>query len=177
MSLRWRIMGSMVIVIILTILINIGVGYYATQGRLGEFVDELGDDEARLLAQNLSRAYTAAGGWETVDRPLTEAGILYQDFQQQEQSRERAGEHLESSDHDQIRIVVTDVDGRVVKDTSSKLPPTTLAPNLDGRREAVLDLGTNEAVGYVYVDVHREFLSTESLGFLNTLLVITLIGA
>ncbi|MCY3784096.1 MAG: HAMP domain-containing sensor histidine kinase [Chloroflexi bacterium] len=176
MSLRWRIMGAMVTVIILAILVNIGVAYFATQARLGVFVDEIGDDGAQQLAQNLSREYTAAGDWETVDRPLTEAGILYQGAQQQEQSHERGGEHLGSSDHDQIRIVVADVDGRVVTDTSSELAPGTLAPNLDGRREPVVDLATDEIVGYVNVDVDREFLSTESHGFLATLLAITLIG-
>ena len=176
MSLRWRIMGSMVIAIILTILITIGVGYYAAQARLGEFVDEIGDDEARQLAQNLSRAYTAAGSWDTVDQPLTEAGVLYQGVRQQERSQERGGEHLESADHDQIRIVVADVDGRVVKDTSSELSPGTLAPDLGGRRETVFDQATNQIVGYVNVDVNREFLSTESHGFLNALLYITLIS-
>ena len=176
MSLRWRIMGSMVIAIILTILITIGVGYYATQARLGEFVDEIGDDEARQLAQNLSRAYTAAGGWGTVDQPLTEAGVLYLEVQQQERSQERGWEHLESADHDRIRIVVADVDGRVVTDTSSELSPGTLAPDLGGRRETVFDQATNQIVGYVNVDVNREFLSTESHGFLNALLYITLIS-
>ena len=40
----------------------------------------------------------------------------------------------------------------------------------------MVDLSENRAVGYVYVDVNREFLSTESRGFLNTLLLITLVG-
>ena len=35
MSLRWRIMGATVLVIVLTVLISIGVGYYTTQSRLG----------------------------------------------------------------------------------------------------------------------------------------------
>ena len=77
MSLRWRIMGSIVLVIVLTVLISVSVGYYATQSRLGVFVDEIGDDEASRLARSLSREYTAAGGWETVDRPLSEAGYIY----------------------------------------------------------------------------------------------------
>ena len=77
MSLRWRIMGSIVFVIILTVLISVAVGYCTTQSRLGVFVDEIGDDEARQLAQNISREYTTAGGWETVDRPLSEAGYIY----------------------------------------------------------------------------------------------------
>ncbi|MCY4113082.1 MAG: HAMP domain-containing sensor histidine kinase [Chloroflexi bacterium] len=176
MSLRWRIMGAMVAVIILAILTNIGVAYFATQARLGVFVDEIGDDEARQLAQNLSREFTAAGDWETVDRPLIEAGFLYLDTTQQARSRVGRGEHVEPSDHDRIRIVVADVDGRVVKDTSAELSPGTFAPNLGGRRETVFDVATNEIVGYVNVDVDREFLSTESHGFLTTLLSISLIG-
>ncbi len=49
-SLRWRIMGSIVLVIVLTVLISVGVGYSATQSRLGVFVDQIGDDEASQLA-------------------------------------------------------------------------------------------------------------------------------
>ena len=34
MLLRWRIMGSIVLVVALTVLTSVGVGYYATQSRL-----------------------------------------------------------------------------------------------------------------------------------------------
>ena len=60
MSLRWRIMASTVLVVVLTVLASVGVGYYATQARLGVFVDRIGGDEAVQLARNLSREYTAA---------------------------------------------------------------------------------------------------------------------
>ena len=66
MSLRWRIMGSIVFVVVLTVAATVGVGYYATQARLGVFVDEVGGERAAQLARNLSREYTDAGGWETV---------------------------------------------------------------------------------------------------------------
>ena len=59
MPLRWRIMGATVCVIVLTVLISVGVGYYATQSRLGVFVDEISNDEANQLARSLSREYTA----------------------------------------------------------------------------------------------------------------------
>ena len=65
MSLRWRIMGAIVFVVVLTVLASVGVGYYATQTRLGVFVEQVGGDEARQLARNLGREYTAAGGWAT----------------------------------------------------------------------------------------------------------------
>ena len=176
MSLRWQIMGSIVFVIVLTVLINIGVGYYTTQARLGVFVDQIGDDEASQLARNLSREYTAAGDWETVDRPLAESGYLYDGVPQRERSEESEGEHFESFHQDLVRVVIADADGRVVKDNLAELLPGTTAPDLDGHRETVFDLATNQPVGSVYVDVNREFLSTERHGFLNRLLYITLIG-
>ena len=55
MSLRWRIMGSISLGHRSYRLISVSVGYYATQSRLGVFVDEIGDDEASRLARSLSR--------------------------------------------------------------------------------------------------------------------------
>ena len=176
MSLRWRIMGSTVFVIVLTVLTSVGVGYYATQSRLGVFVDEIGDDEASQLAQNLSREYTTAGGWETLDRPLSEAGYIYDGVLSRERHEEGDGESSELFHKDPIRVVIAGVDGRVVKDNLFELLPGTTAPDLDGHRQTVFDLTTNPPVGYVYVDVNHELLSTESHGFLNTLLYITVIG-
>ena len=49
-------------------------------------------------------------------------------------------------------------------------------PRLSGHREAVFDLTANQPVGQVYVDVNRELLATESLGFLSALLYTTLVG-
>ena len=176
MSLRWRIMGATVLVIVLTVLISVGVGYYTTQSRLGMFVNQIGDDEASRLAQNLSREYTTAGGWETVDRPLSEAGYIYDDALQREGSEDSEGESFEFFHKDPIRVVIVGVDGRVVKDNLSELPFGTIAPDLDGHRETVFDLTTNRPVGHVYVDVDHAFLATESHGFLNTLLYITVVG-
>ena len=176
MSLRWRIMGSIVLVIVLTVLISIGVGYYATHSRLGVFVDEIGDDEASRLAQNLSREYTTADGWETVARPLSEAGYIYDGIPERERHEEGEGESFELFHRDPVRVVIVGVDGRVVTDNLSELSPGTAAPDLDGHRETVFDLTTNQPVGHVYVDVNHELLSAESHGFLNTLLFITVIG-
>ena len=178
MSLRWRIMGAAVFVVVLTVLTSVAVGYYATQARLDVFVDQIGDDEAVQLARNLSREYTAAGGWETVGGTLSEAGYIYDGVRTNERHAESEGEgeFLEPFHKERMRVVITGVDGLVVKDNLSDLLPGTAASDLDGRRETVFDLTANEPVGYVYVDVNREFLSNESHGFLSTLLYITLIG-
>ena len=181
MSLRWRIMGSTVLVIVLTVLVSVGVGYYATQSRLGVFVDRIGGDEASQLARSLSQEYTAAGGWETVDTSLVQAGYIYDEVSHEESSQE--GNSQEGNEettaffhHDRVRVVITDIDARVVKDNLAELSSGTAAPDLDGHPEIVFDLTVNQPVGHVYVDVNHEFLSTESDGFLSTLLFITVIG-
>lgn len=176
MSLRWRIMGSTVFVVVLTVLASVSVGYYATQSRLGVLVDRIGDDEAVQLARNLSREYTAAGGWETVDRVLSETGYIYDGVRERERHEESEGESSELFHRDPIRVVIVGSDGRVVRDNLSELLPGTAATGLGGHRETVFDLTTNQPVGHVYVDVNNEFLATESHGFLNTLLYITVIG-
>ena len=176
MSLRWRIMGSTVFVVVLTVLASVSVGYYATQSRLGVFVDRIGDDEAIRLAQNLSREYTTAGGWETVDRVLSEAGYIYDGVRERERHVGSEGESSELFHRDPIRVVIVGSDGRVVRDNLSELLPGTAATDLDGHRETVFDLTTNQPVGHVHMDVNNEFLATESHGFLNTLLYITVIG-
>ena len=181
MSLRWRIMGSTVLVIVLTVLVSVGVGYYATQSRLGVLVDRIGGDEASQLARSLSQEYTAAGGWETVDTSLDQAGYIYDEVSHEESSQE--GNSQEGNEettaffhHDRVRVVITDIDARVVKDNLAELSSGTAAPDLDGHPEIVFDLTVNQPVGHVYVDVNHEFLSTESDGFLSTLLYITVIG-
>ena len=176
MSLRWRIMASIVFVILLTVVISVAVGYCTTQSRLGVFVDEIGDRQASRLAQNLSREYTTAGGWQTVDRPLSEAGYIYGAELPRELSEEHEGESLDLFHRDPIRVVIVGVDGRVVMDNMSELLSGAAATDLDGHRETVFELTTNQPVGHVYVDVNHEFLSRESHGFLNTLLYITGIG-
>ena len=176
MSLRWRIMGATVVVVLLTVLASIGVGYYATQARLGVFVDRIGQDQAAQLARNLSREYTYAGDWSTVNSVMSQAGYVYPGVQGGERSEEGEGEHLEGFHRDPVRVVIIGQDGRVVQDNFSELSPGTTAPDLSGHRETVFDLTANQPVGQVYVDVNRELLATESHGFLSTLLYIILVG-
>ena len=176
MSLRWRITGLTVLVVVITALVSVGVGYYATQARLSVFVEQIGDDEATRLARNLSREYTAAGGWKTVETPLSEAGYLYGGGPRVERSEGSEEGHDELLHQDRIRVVIVGADGRVVRDNLSDLIPGAVAPDLDGHRGTVLDLGANQPVGYVYVDVNQELLATESNRFLSALLYIILIG-
>jgi len=176
MSLRWRIMGATVVIVLLTVLASIGVGHYATQDRLGVFVERIGQDEAAQLARNLSRQYTDAGGWSTVEQALSQAGYIYPGVRGRERSEAAEGEHLEGFHRDPVRVVIVGLDRRVVRDNFSELPSGTLAGDLGGHRETVFDLTASQPVGHVYMDVNRELLATESHGFLRALLYTTLAG-
>ena len=176
MSLRWRIMGATVVVVLLSVLTSIGVGFYAAEARLGVFVDRIGRDEAAQLARNLSRGYTDAGGWAMVDQALFQAGYIYPGGQEGEHSEGGDGEHLEGLHQDPVRVVIIGPNSRVVQDNFSDLPPGTAAPDLSGHHETVYDLTANQPVGHVYVDVNRERLATESHGFLSALLYTTLVA-
>ena len=128
------------------------------------------------MARSLSQEYTASGGWETVDRTLVEGGYVYDGARQEERSEEGEAGHSEAVHQERVRVVIVDAAGQVVQDNLSQLPPGAAAPALEGHRETVFDLAANQPVGQVYVDVNSEFLSSESHGFLNTLLYTTLVG-
>ncbi len=73
------------------------------------FIDRIGRDEASRLARNLSGEYTAVGSWETVDRPLLEAGYLYDQTAQRTGSE--TGEGQSSDFHeDLVRVVIIGAD-------------------------------------------------------------------
>ena len=185
MSIRWRFLGAFILIIALAVSLSVAVGYLTTQGLLDGFVSELSREDANNLAQNLSHAYTSADGWRLVDVALSEAGYLYNN-EGLEHGGEKGGEHghekgaeREGEDvfHiDRIRVVIVDVEGTVVQDNFSELASGAVAPDLDGQRTTIVDLRTNQPVGYAYVDVNGEFLATESLGFLRGLLYRSAIG-
>ncbi len=79
MSLRSRILGAFILIILLAVSLSVGVGYVTVQRQLDTFISELSRIEANSLAQELSQAYTSADGWDTLDVALFEAGYLYEE--------------------------------------------------------------------------------------------------
>ena len=173
MSLRWRIASLLIIVIALTVAWNLAVSYYTIQRQFDAFVAGLGRTEAGNLARHLSRAFTAAQGWDTMDAALSASGYLYEaQAEHQEGHENRAeGESAEGFHIDRIRVVIVDLSGRSIRDNFSELEPGQLTQALTGQRRDILDLQTGQTVGFVYLDVNQNFLETESTGFLRELLL------
>ncbi len=176
MSLRQRIVAATIVMVLATVIVSSLVAYFATESRLGVFVEQIGEDEAARLAQSLSRAHAEAGGWQTADTVLEQAGYAYGQAVQRERSGSGEENHIEILHQDPVRIVIVDAQGSIVLDSFGQLAPGSSGASLDGHREPIPAAASNQPAGHVYVDVNRELLSTESDGFLSTLLTIILIG-
>ncbi len=176
MSLRKRIVAATIVMVLATVIVSSLVAYFATESRLGVFVEQIGDDEAARLAHGLSRAHAEAGGWQTADAVLEQAGYAYGATVQREQAVSGEENHVELFHQDPVRIVIVDAQGNVVLDNFGQLAAGSSGASLDGHREPIPAAASNQPAGHVYVDVNRELLSTESDGFLSTLLTIILIG-
>ena len=176
MSLRKRIVAATIVMVLATVIVSSLVAYFATESRLGVFVEQIGDEEAARLAQSLSQAHAETGGWQTADAVLKQAGYAYGQAVQRERSESGEENHIEILHQDPVRVVVVDADGSVVLDNFGQLAPGSSGASLDGHREPIPATASNLPAGHVYVDVNRELLSTESDGFLSTLLSIILIG-
>ena len=178
MSIRWRILGALVLAIALTASLSLGVGYYVAQRQFDAFVSQLGRREAQNLAGRLSRAYTEAAGWETLDIALDGAGYLYEKEAEHGEGDDgkHDGDESELFHIDRIRIVIVDVAGVIIRDNFLELAIGQFAPDLSGEQIEVLDLRNGLIVGFAYVDVHQDFLATESLGFLRELFISSAFG-
>jgi len=173
MSLRWRILGVLILVIVLTVAWNMAASYYVTQRQLNAFVSELSQREASELARQLSRAYTAAKGWLSVDAALSASGYLYEDESEHKEGSEGSAdtEGDEGFHIDRLRVVVVDLAGRSIRDNFAELEAGEMTQALQGQRRGIVDLATGQTVGFLYLDVDQNFLETESIRFLRDLLL------
>lgn len=169
MSLRWRILGAFILVIIFTVLLSAGVEYWTAERRLGEFSTEIRTND---LARILSRQYTATKGWDTLEQRLIREGFLI------DPARIRAAEEagFDLSERMPMRVVVMDVEGNIIEDTFSDLEQGADVPQLEGEPVTIVDLDTEQAVGTVTININRDFLVAEARRFLISTLYPTAIG-
>lgn len=177
MSLRWRILGAFILVIIFTVLLSTGVAYWATQRRLDRLATDINIAETNELARILSRVYTEEEGWDMLEMTLFRTGYLFNEALLRELIPEAERDRYEANERrNRIRVVVVDNEGTILVDSFSELAQGTVAPQIDGEPARIFDLDSRQAVGAVYVDVNRDFLAPESEQFLIDILRTTAIG-
>lgn len=175
MSLRLRILGAFMLVVVLTVVITIGFAYWTTQRRLNVLVSQVNIKKGNELAEILSQQYSKTGGWETLEEILFRLGYFYDEGLAREWFGRRK-EELGKLFDEKVRVVVVDVEGIVLVDGYSILRLGDVMPELGGQRATIVDLGTREPVGYAYVDVNPDYLAKESNDFLNDTLYTTAMG-
>ena len=197
MSLFWRFLGAFVLLILFSVSLSVGIGYYATLDRLDAFGGELSSKAANLVAQKLGQSYTYSDGWETLVVTVSDAGagrlagsereeVLPIEGDAQEAAQgEMRGEHYvlfhKRTDEDQIRVFLDVGDGYELYDDLSDLFQERAGPKLNALSTGeqavnVADDSARRAVGYAIMDFYKEFGATESRNFVQGLLYTTVMG-
>lgn len=76
MSIRWRILGAFLLVILLTVIIGLGFDYWSRGKELSDFSTKIRTED---LADVISRQYSADGGWQNLESILVRYGVLLDD--------------------------------------------------------------------------------------------------
>ena len=149
MSLRKQIVAATIVMVLATVIVSSLVAYFATESRLGVFVEQIGDEEAARLAQSLSRAHAEAGGWQTAAVVLEQAGYAYGATVQRAQTASGEENHIEVLHQDPVRVVIVDAQGSIVLDNFGQLAPGSSGTSLDGHREPIPSASSNQPAGHV----------------------------
>ncbi|MCP4211320.1 MAG: HAMP domain-containing histidine kinase [Halieaceae bacterium] len=169
MSLRWRILGAFILVILFTILLSVGVDYWSKGRQLSQFSAKIRSGD---LAGILSRTYTDDKNWNLLEPVLVRTGFLIDP--EKLRAAEAAGK--DHSAYMPMGVVVRDIEGNVIMNTFSALEQGAAVPQIEGDVVTIFDLDTEQAVGTVAININRAYLAAETREFLIDSLVPTAIG-
>ncbi len=169
MSIRWRILGAFILVILFTILLSVGVDYWSEGRQLSKFSAKIKTDD---LAGILSRTYTEGKNWDMLEPILVRTGYLFDPEKRRE--AEAAGKDL--STRMVMGVVIRDMENNVIIDTFSALESGTKVPRIEADTATIFDLDTGQAVGTVAINLNRAVVAAETRRFLIDSLVPTAIG-
>jgi two-component system sensor histidine kinase BaeS len=169
MSLRWRILGAFILIIVFTILLSTGVEYWTEGRQLDQFSTKIRTGD---LAGVLSRIYTANKSWDGLEPTLIRYGFLIDPAKIRE--AEEAG--IDITKRFPFGIAIKDVEGNIIEDTFSDLAQAKAWPQLEGEPVNIVDFDTEQVVGTVTIYINRDYLAAETREFLIRSLYPTAIG-
>jgi len=155
MSIRWRILGSFFLVILITVLISTGLDYFSKSEELSKFSTNIRTED---FAKYLSRQYTQDKSWENVDDILVKLGA--DDLEDFEPARKRIP----------LVFILVDAEGNVIKDSFSALLEDEIDRQFEGESANIVDYDTDEVVGYLKIGINRDYLIAESRQFFISIL-------
>jgi two-component system sensor histidine kinase BaeS len=163
MSIRWRILGAFLLVILLTVIVGFGFDYWSGAKELTVFSTKI---RTESLADVLSKQYTEDGGWENLEDVLKNFGATI------DPEKIKAA-NVENDDLIAWffwRVVVKDVNGDTLVDTFNQIeqPPTGF--QLQGEPAVIRNIDTGEEVGTVTIVIDEDYVNAESRKFLISIL-------
>jgi signal transduction histidine kinase len=163
MSIRWRILGAFLLVILLTVLISTGFEYWSGVKELSDFSTKIRTED---LADILGKQYTRDKGWENLDEFLTRYGAKIDP----EKIRSAETKDIDLTDKIPWRVVVKDNQGTVLVDSFAGLDQAAIDLQVEGKPAIIKDIETGQEIGTVTVGINRDFVTAESRRFLASIL-------
>lgn len=177
MSLRWRLLGAFLLVIVVAVALAVLGSQLAATTQLSDFTKAVGSVTAKRIADGLAAAHADAGGWAGTAVALARMGFLSEAAAARHGVDERILARLprkpDASASSETRIVVLDAANRVVLDTHGELPEGAAAPDLAGLRASIGD-PTKGVLGNLHFDVDGTSLVAERTTFLINTVVAAL---
>jgi len=157
MSLRWRILGAFILLIVFTIVLSVGVETWSYRDRLGKYATDI---RSKDFAGALSRGYTVAKSWDSdwLDPMLARWGLSIEE----ERLREAEALGKDISLLLPMSVVIRDNDARVVAASFADLEQQASSSPLEGEASPVIDLETQQVVGTVTLSINRAFLAADT---------------
>jgi len=152
MSIRWRILGAFVFIIIFTILLSTGFDYWEKRSELGDFSTKVRTFD---LAKILSEAYTDAQGWDSLNGTLIRQGFMIDPDKKSDDWKRTS-----------FYVVVQRVEGDVLVDTFAILDADEQQKQIVGKPEEIYNFDTRQVVGTVTIYVSRDLVEKVSLDYL-----------
>lgn len=133
------------------------------------------------MADYLSKVYTDAGDWSTLEKALFETGyidigndtVLFEILEFDILGRE---ELIEGIDIHPSRIVITDDESAVLFDNYAELNKGEPVEGLSGQSNPIYDYKSGNTVGVIYVDVNQDFFAEDVSSFMFDTVWTTVIG-
>ena len=163
MSIRWRILGAFLLVILLTVFTSTGFDFWTGANELSEFSTKIRTED---LAVILSEQYTDDKDWENLDGILTKYGAKFTI----EEFRGAEAKGVTPNEWIPWRVVVKDLNGEILADTFEGLDQTAADFQFQGDPAFIQDTKTGQTVGTVTVAINRDYLTAEARRYLASIL-------
>lgn len=170
MTLHKRILGTLLLVVLLTVTLSVAASAWIAQGRLtkfaslANFTNEGNSIDVEYLAYVLSQEYTLNGEWSWLQESL---------YTNEYVTRPSI---VKFFDLEPRRCVILDISGKVIFDSFIDLGLDEALPKAGGQRAEILNVNTGRTVALLYLDDENDDLFDKAIESLDGTLLAMLVS-